>query len=55
MLANKVEVSFIVKGVEVDKALRFNKEILATAYFCFTRDFFSLFYSYYFFNVFFVD
>lgn len=44
-----------VEGVKVDKTLKFNKKAFTVAYFCFTSDFFSLFYSYYFFNISFIE
>ena len=54
-MLDEVGVSFVVGGVEVDKALGFNKEAFAAAYFCFTNISFSLFCSHCFFNTSYTD
>lgn len=59
-MADEIVIGFVIEGAkdegaEVDKALGFNSEAFATARFCFTSDFFSLFYSHYFLNASFVD
>lgn len=43
MLVDKLEIGFIIKGVEIGKALSFNKKVFATVYFYFISDYFSLF------------
>ena len=55
MLVDKFEISLFVEGVEVDKTFKFNKKAFATARFCFTKNFFSLLCSHYFFSTSFID
>ena len=55
ILADEVEVGFIVEGAKINKVLRFNRRVFVVVHFYFIRNSFLLFYFHYFFNASFVD